>query len=126
MPVPVASRDCPGSIDGKRDTRSLLSGLAGLTQFIKRRTVMQFNYGLTYEHGNLNDPYKQLSLVNAGGDPLSAIYEKRPNHRLEHSFYWLTKYNIWAQDVFSLGLRYYADTLGGHSNTLDFAYRRQS
>src|SRR5260221_5659242 len=120
MPVPVASRDCPGSIDGKRDTRSLLSGLAGLTQFIKRRTVMQFNYGLTHEHGDLNDPYKLLSLVNAQGDPLSAIYEKRPRKRTEQSFYWLTKYNIWDQDVFGIGFRYYVDDWGIHSQTIAF------
>jgi len=125
-PVPFATFGAPGSIDGTRDTRWLASGLAGLTQVINRQMLMQFNYGLTYEHGNLNDPYKLLSLVNAQGDPLSAIYESRPTHRLEHSFYWLTRYNIWAKDIFSLGLRYYNDDWGIRSETLDFNFRRQS
>ena len=126
LPAAFATQDAMGSIDDKQATKWLLSGLAGITQVINRRTIMQFNYGLTYEHGYLNDPYKLLSLVNAQGDPLSAIYEKRPEKRTEHSFYWLTRYNIWGQDVFGLGLRYYSDDWGIHSQTLDFTFRRQS
>ena len=87
---------------------------------------MQFNYGLTHENGYLNDPYKLLSLVDDQGNPTSAIYENRPTHRTEHSFYWLTKYNIWTQDVVSLGLRYYTDDWGIRSQTIDFTFRRQS
>ncbi len=126
LPVAYATVDAPGSIDGRRDEKLLLSGLAGITQVINRQLLMQFNFGLTYEHGYLNDPYKLLSLVNAQGDPISAIYEKRPGHRLEESYYWLTRYNIWANDVFSLGLRYYVDDWGIHSQTIDFSFRRQS
>jgi hypothetical protein len=126
LPIAYATQFAPGSINGTQDTKLLLSGLAGITQIINRRTLMQFNYGLTYEHGYLTDPYKLLSLVTPQGDPISAIYEKRPVNRTEHSFYWLTKYNILAQDVFGLGLRYYTDDWGIRSQTLDFTYRRQS
>lgn len=126
LPVAFATVGNSGAIDGTRDSKWLLSGLAGVTQVINRRMLMQFNYGLTYEHGYLNDPYKLLSVVNAQGDPLSSVYEKRPAKRIENSIYWLTRYNIWGKDVFSLGLRYYTDDWGINSQTLDFSFRRQS
>jgi hypothetical protein len=126
LPVPFATFGTPGSIDGTRDTKWLASGLAGLTQVINRRTLMQFNYTYTYEHGYLTDPYKLISLINYKGDPVSALYESRPQERMEHSLYWLTRYNIVGHDVFSLGFRYYIDDWGIHSQTLDFSYRRQS
>ncbi len=126
QPVPYAIQLAPGSIDGTRDTKWLLSGLAGITQVINPKMLMQFNYGLTYEHGDLNDPYKLLSLVDSGGNPVSAIYESRPRKRTEQSFYWLTKHNLWDDDVVSFGLRYYTDDWGIRSQTLDFTYHRQS
>lgn len=123
LPVEYANA---GTVSGEHDEKWLLSGVLGLTQVLSRRLFMQLNYGLTHERGYLNDPYKQISVINAGGDPLSAIYEKRPGKRTEQSFYWLTRYNIWAQDVFGLGLRYYTDDWGIRSQTLDFTFRRQS
>jgi len=125
LPIAYAVPYVPGSIDGRRDTKWIISGLLGVTQTINRRLLMQFNYGLTTEHGYLNDPYKLLSLINEGGDPISAIYEKRPRERIEHSFYWLTRYNIWAKDVLGLALRYYSDDWGIRSQTLDFTFHRQ-
>ncbi len=125
LPLAYATQLAPGEFDGRTKTKYLVGGLIGLTQVINRRTVMQWNYSPTYENGYLNDPYKLLSLVNAGGDPLSAIHEKRPGSRLEHSFYWLTRYNIRAHDVFGLGLRYFADDWGIRSQTIDFTYRWQ-
>jgi uncharacterized protein DUF3570 len=126
MPIPYATLYAPGSIDGTRDTKWLASALAGITQVVNRRTLMQFNYGLTYEHGYLTDPYKLLSIVNAQGDPLWAVYESRPEKRTEHSFYWLTRYNIWDEDVLGLSFRYYTDDWGIRSQTLDFTFHRQS
>ena len=126
LPVAYSTLDAPDSISGTRDTKWLLSGMAGITQVINDRTIMQFNYGLTHEQGYLNDPYKLLSLINAQGDPLSAIHEKRPHQRTENSFYWLTRHTIWSHDVASLGLRYYTDDWGIISQTIDFTFRRQS
>jgi len=127
VPVALATQSTPGSIEGAQDTKTVLSGLAGLTQIINRQTLMQFNYSLTHESGYLNDPYKLLSLVDSQtGDPLSAIFEKRPGSRNEQSFYWLTRYALLNQDVASLSFRYYTDDWGIRSQTLDFSYRRQS
>jgi hypothetical protein len=125
LPVAFSTQTAPGSIQGTRDYKWLASGLVGVTQVINRRTLMQWNYTFTYENGYLNDPYKLLSVVNAGGDPQFAVYEQRPRSRMEHSLYWLTKYNIRRNDVFGLGLRYYGDDWGIRSQTLDFTYRWQ-
>lgn len=125
LPYAYGTQQSSSEFEGGHKNKYLLSSLMGLTQVINRKTLMQWNYSLTYENGYLNDPYKLLSLVNARGDPLSAIHEHRPGSRLEHSLYWLTRYTIWDQDVFSLGLRYYADDWGIHSQTIDFTYRWQ-
>jgi hypothetical protein len=116
----------PGEFNATSKNKYLLGGLIGVTQIINPRTLMQFNYSPTYENGYQNDPYKLLSLVNAAGDPVSSIHEKRPGYRMQHSFYWLTRWNMIDQDVFSLGLRYFADSWGIHSQTLDFNYRWQA
>jgi hypothetical protein len=125
LPLAYGTLHAPDEIEGRQKTKYLVGGLVGLTQVINRRTLMQWNYSPTYENGYLNDPYKLLSLVNTIGDPLSAIHEKRPGSRLEHSFYWLTRYNMREQDVFSLGLRYFTDNWGIRSQTIDFTYRWQ-
>lgn len=125
LPLSYSTNLAAGEIDGRRSTKYVIGGLLGLTQVISRRTLMQWNYSPTYENGYLNDPYKLLSLVNAQGDPLSAIHERRPGSRLQHSFFWLTRYNFTGKDVFSLGLRYFADDWGIRSQTIDFTYRWQ-
>lgn len=125
LPQAYGTQFSAGEFDGKEKSKYLLGGLVGLTQVLSRETLMQWNYSPTYENGYLNDPYKLLSLVNAGGDPVSTIHEKRPGSRMEHSFYWLTRHTMLGQDVFSLGLRYYADNWGIHSQTIDFTYRWQ-
>jgi hypothetical protein len=125
LPFAYGTQRAADEFDGTRQTKYLAGGLIGLTQVINRRTLMQWNYSPTYENGYLNDPYKLLSLVNTIGDPLSAVHEKRPGSRLEHSFYWLTRYALRDEDAFNLGLRYYTDSWGIRSQTIDFSYRWQ-
>lgn len=125
LPRPYATRLAADEYQGSTDPKVILGGLVGLTQVLSKRLYMQWNYSPTYENGYLHDPYKLLSIVNAAGDPVSVIHEKRPDSRLEHSFFWLTKYNLIHQDVFSLGLRYFADDWGVRSQTIDFTYRWQ-
>jgi hypothetical protein len=125
LPYAYGTQHSANEFERKTKTKYLVSGLVGLTQVINRKTLMQLNYSPTYENGYLNDPYKLLSLVNAGGDPLSAIHEKRPGSRLGHSLFWLTRYNLRADDVFGLSLRFYGDDWGVGSQTIDFNYRWQ-
>ncbi len=125
LPFAYATTQTPGEFEGRNKSKYLVSGLVGITQVISRRTLMQWNYAPTYENGYLNDPYKLLSLVNANGDPLSAIHEKRPGSRMQHSLYWLMRHAMNDADVFNLSLRYFTDTWGIHSQTIDFTYRWQ-
>ncbi len=126
LPFAYGPYQAAGEFEKTSSSKYLLGGLIGVTQIINKKTLMQFNYSPTYENGYLNDPYKLLSLVNTNGDPVSAIHEKRPGSRFQNSFYWLTRWNMMDQDVFSLGLRYFADNWGIHSQTLDFTYRWQA
>ncbi len=125
LPLAYSMTLTPREFDGRSTTKYLVGAVIGLTQVINRRALMQWNYSPTYENGYLNDPYKLLSLVDAQGNPLNSVHEKRPGSRLQHSFYWLTRYNLAAQDAFSLGLRYFYDDWGIHSQTIDFNYRWQ-
>jgi hypothetical protein len=125
LPMSYGTLGAPGVVEDKSDYKYLVSGLAGITQVISKQLLMQWNYGLTFEHGYLNDPYKLLSIVNANGDPVSTLYEQRPNHRMEHSLFWLIRYSLRRADVFSLGFRYFGDDWGIRSHTLDFTYRWQ-
>ena len=126
LPFGYATAQAPGEFEGTSKNKYLISGLVGVTQIINPKTLMQFNYSPTYENGYLSDPYKLISVTNTNGDPLSAIHEMRPGYRLGNSFYWLTRYNIRALDVFGLSLRYYTDSWGIHSQTIDFTYRWQA
>jgi hypothetical protein len=125
LPYAYATAQAPNEFEGNHKSKYLVGGLIGVTQIVNEKTLMQFNYSPTYENGYLNDPYKLLSIVNNQGDPLSAVHEKRPGSRWQQSFYWLTRYNLTGLDVFSLGLRYFADNWGIHSQTIDFTYRWQ-
>lgn len=127
LPVPYATHLAMDSTNGTQDKKWLVSGLAGMTQVISRRTLMQWNYSFTRENGYLNDPYKLLSLVDpTTGDPLGVLNEKRPTRRTEQTFYWLIKHSMADEDVFTLALRYYTDDWGIRSQTLDFNYRWQN
>ncbi len=126
LPLSYAREKTAGEFNGSRDMKYIVGGLLGITQVINKRTLMQWNYSPTYENGYLNDPYKLISLTNTGGDPLYAVHEQRPGSRLQHSFYWLTRYAMRERDVFGLGLRYLADNWGVRSQTIDFTYRWQS
>lgn len=126
LPGEYATQLAPNEFDGTRRTKVVLGGLVGVTQVINKRTLMQLNYAPTYENGYLNDPYKLLSLYNTNGDPLTTIHERRPHTRLEHSLYWLLRYNMRAADVFGLGLRYFLDDWGIRSQMIDFTYRWQA
>jgi hypothetical protein len=125
LPLAYGVRGAADEFERKSKQKYLVGGLIGLTQVISRRTLMQWNYSPTYENGYLSDPYKLFSITNTTGDPLTALHEKRPGSRLGQSFYWLTRYALREEDAFSLGLRYYADNWGIHSQTIDFTYRWQ-
>ncbi len=123
VPVPLSSQLAPTAISADKRVIGLL---AGLTQVINPRTLMQWNFSQTRENGYLTDPYKQLSIVNSvTGAPVGSIYERRPASRIGNSLYWLTKYSVFSHDVISGSYRFFEDNWGIRSHTVDLNYHWQ-
>ncbi len=117
------------------DTKAIADLLMGVTQVIDQRTVMQFNYSLSYASGYLSDPFKILSVIedtpgsNFGGNLQDSngnniyVYEARPDSRMKHAFYWQTKHMLGNGDVVDGSYRFMVDDWGITSHTLDLHYR---
>ncbi|MDH5184745.1 MAG: DUF3570 domain-containing protein [Gammaproteobacteria bacterium] len=93
--------------------------IAGMTQVLNRKTLLQFNYTLGLSNGYLTDPYKYISVIG-GTVPLQ--YERRPSSRLGHSFYTRAIYNH-KKNVAKASYRLYVDDWGVFSHTIDMRYR---
>lgn len=116
------------------ESKNVVDVILGVTQVINRKTIMQFNYGISSASGYNTDPYKILSVIddasgsNYGGNyqidgSNVYLYEKRPDSRLKQSVYWQTKYQLDNNDILNLGYRYMFDDWGIRSHTLDLTYR---
>ncbi|VAX28891.1 FIG01057804: hypothetical protein [hydrothermal vent metagenome] len=109
------------------DTRTIIDVIFGLTQVVNRKTLMQFNYSFSQSSGYHTDPFKLISRIDetlADTDPnfLTYLYENRPDSRMRHSLYWLTRYHL-TRDVLGVSYRLYTDDWGILSHTLDLTYR---
>ncbi|MCL2919134.1 DUF3570 domain-containing protein [Shewanella litorisediminis] len=96
--------------------------MLGVTQIISKSTLVQFNYGLGYSSGYLNDPYKLVSVLDSSGNATHYLYESRPDSRLKQSAFVLGK------TAFNLGVAEYSyrfthDDWGLDSHTLEGRYR---
>lgn len=124
-PIPFAAMAPVGSPQPKQgagDTKTVLDAILGVTQVVNRRTLMQVNYSLSQNSGYLNDPYKMLSRVNpVTGATVDYVYENRPDSRLKHALFWLTRYHL-QRDVISASYRYFFDDWGVKSHTVDLNY----
>jgi hypothetical protein len=110
-----------GSRDGAQD-KDTIDVLFGLTQIINRRTIMQFNYGMSVSDGYLNDPYKLVSVVNNQGTVQDTLFESRPDSRTKHNVYWQTKYAM-DSGVVDLSYRFATDDWDIQSHTLESRLR---
>jgi hypothetical protein len=110
------------------DKRTVVDVLAGVTQVMSRRWLMQVNYSLGRSSGYHTDPYKLLSVVDGAsglvtGD--SYVAEFRPDTRTRQSIFWQNKLHLERGDVVDLAYRYYTDDWGIKAHTLDARYRWQ-
>ncbi|WP_245957879.1 DUF3570 domain-containing protein [Marinomonas piezotolerans] len=128
--VPTGLSTINSAREKSDDSKSLTDALFGVTQVINRRTLMQFNYGVSQSSGYQTDPYKFLSVidVNTGGNYQIAgenqyLFEKRPDSRLKQTVYWQTKYQLTNNDILDLSYRYMWDDWGVTSHTLETKYR---
>ena len=108
---------------GPSRNRQVVDVVAGLTQVMTRNWLVQLNYSYGLSNGYQNDPYRILSVVDAvTGEPTSYLYESRPNSRRRQSVYLDNKVDI-GPNVFDVSARYFFDSWGIHSETVDASDR---
>ncbi|MCW8956317.1 MAG: DUF3570 domain-containing protein [Gammaproteobacteria bacterium] len=134
VPTPFANMRAAGTgtnRDGSSESKTITDFMFGITQVISRKTLMQFNLGLSSTSGYQNDPYKVISVIDPDGTPTTSfadpddlpyVYENRPDSRSRQTFYWKTVHHL-TEDVINLSYRYYTDDWDVQSHTLDFHYR---
>jgi Protein of unknown function (DUF3570) len=99
--------------------------LAGLTQVMNRRWLMQWNLGLSRSTGHHADPYKIVSVIDGSTGLLVGdryVTESRPDARSRSTLYWRNLVSL-DRDVVDLSYRYYRDDWGVRAHTLDLRYR---
>lgn len=104
------------------ETKLTLDSVFGVTRVLSARSLLQANYSLSYRNGYLNDPYKLVSLIDAGGATVDYLYESRPGTRLANIVYLKWVYHL-PEDVFRVSYRYFTDDWGVRSHTVDVNYR---
>lgn len=115
VPTPLApTTDTTRYISEKKATVDIL---AGYSQVMNRRAVVDFNYTFSYSQGYLTDPYKVISIYE-----LPLQFEYRPDSRASHSFFTRGVYNR-KGGIFKASHRLYIDSWGIISQTVDSSYR---
>jgi hypothetical protein len=104
------------------DDKQTADILLSVTQVLNTHWLFQANYGLSSVSGYLTDPYKILSEVDSSGTTQTYRYENRPDSRLKHSFYMMTKGAL-DSGVVDLSYRYSTDDWDLNSHTLETHYR---
>jgi uncharacterized protein (DUF2132 family) len=94
----------------------------GLTQVINQHWLTQVNLSVDRFSGYLNDPYKIISVLDAAGDTSGYLYERRPGERLRRSVYLENRVGF-SRVSLALGLRYFRDDWGVHSETAELRLR---
>ena len=110
------------SRDRADDTKDTADVLLGLTQVINRNWLMQFNYSLSMASGYMTDPFKLVSVVDAGGIVQQNLHENRPDKRTKHSLYWQNKLH-WQGTYLDASYRYMWDDWDLSSHTADVKWR---
>ena len=97
--------------------------VAGLTEVMSRRWLMQVNYAFDQQSGYQNDPYRIISSVDpSSGLPIDSLYENRPKSRQSQSVYWDNRFDL-GPAITDLSLRYFADSWGIRSETAELSER---
>ncbi len=114
-----------GRIEDGSHAKKVIDGMAGISEIITRRWTMQVNVGRTKEDGYLTEPYKVVSVVDPStGESVNTLTEKRPDTRERTSVLTGTVYHF-NEDVAYASHRFYRDTWGIRSHTIDLRYRHE-
>ncbi|MDH5633751.1 MAG: DUF3570 domain-containing protein [Gammaproteobacteria bacterium] len=113
---------------GTTENKSVIDTLFGVTQVINRTTIAQLNLNIGNDAGYLTDPYKIISVTNPGTPTLRGVnpylYEHRPDSRRRQALYGKLIKNL-GGDVLRTSYRYYQDSWGIKSHTVDAQYQWQ-
>ena len=116
--------DKPGDYnDGEKEVFDW--GLSA-TQILTRRSVVKVGYSSGSVQGYLSDPYKVITMVG-GAKPsdFNYFHEKRPNSRSRSSLNFDFNQEREDNDVVNVYYRYYWDSWGISSHTVDARYRHE-
>jgi hypothetical protein len=118
----------PGLSDGTlvshaSNSKRVSDVLVGLSRVVTRRWLLALDASRTFENGYLTEPYKVISLMDpVTGYPVGQLTDQRPESRARSSLLLSSVYHF-SQDVLHSSYRYYDDTWGVRSNTIDLKYR---
>jgi len=129
-PIPLSAMAPPSSPQPKEtdESRNTVDLMVGVTQVLSRKTITQFNFGVSQSDGYHSDPFKIVSLIddNLGpsyGQPNGTyLHESRPDSRQRTTLYWKIAHHL-TEDVINFAYRYYTDDWGVDAHTLDLKYR---
>ncbi|MBS0395377.1 MAG: DUF3570 domain-containing protein [Proteobacteria bacterium] len=94
----------------------------GLTQVMTRRWLTSLSVSYDHLAGYLNDPYKIVSIVDAGGNVTGYLFEKRPETRDRRSAFLESRVALDHAMIAADG-RYMTDDWGVRSQTLNLRLR---
>ncbi|MBX9885288.1 MAG: DUF3570 domain-containing protein [Novosphingobium sp.] len=110
--VPRALSTMGDQIAGQSREKQVVSIVAGVTQILSPRWLVQLNYSYGASRGYHTDPYRIFALVDGDtGDPFTYIYEQRPDRRMRSSLYGATKLAL-GSTVTDASVRWYHDSWG--------------
>ncbi len=122
-PVEMALLSAPAPTgESEEKSKNTVNLLLGMTQILSRRALTQINLTYASSSGYLTEPYKFLSVVDAGGNTIDYRYEKRPDTRNSMALYWKWQYQL-PEDVVYVSYRYFSDDWGINAHTADVKYR---
>jgi hypothetical protein len=110
-------------VSNKANSKKVTDLLLGVSQVLTRRWIMSLDGSRTLEKGYLTEPYKLISVVDPfSGEPEFDLTDNRPSTRTRTSGLLSSAYHF-TQDIGYASYRYYWDTWGIRSNTVDLKYR---
>jgi hypothetical protein len=105
------------------NSKNVTNVLLGASRILTRRWMVAVNGTQTDERGYLTEPYKVISIMgHVNGSPVGELTDKRPSTRNRSSLLFSSVYHL-TDDVAYTSYRYYRDTWGVRSHTLDLKYR---
>lgn len=135
-PMPGESEDEDEDEDedgegGSGEDKDVFDVLAGVTQVLSRRSLVEVAFSYSKSDGYLTDPYKLLSVVDpVSGQPVPGpepginlyLFEQRPDSRAKTSAFIEWRY-AFDRDSLALNYRFMDDDWDIQSHTVEARYR---